>query len=403
MAAFDPKRVLRQISNYLIHNLFQKEGQNVSITWDDLSETNVSPIFDAWQAMPERARRKVEIVLHEVDEMATEDGIRAIVEEANVGGDGQLVQNIDGFQSRHDKAVWTYLMSDAVWDTAVRFARADLLSRQRYWITRINIPRVSPRTDKAHLEELEVALAAYFVNTQARGRICRIEHYLRSGKQDYFFCYLEDYADTYINFDEQGEFARTPERRAFELVFVYDRDHGSLSMYARGGKKVNVDLQEIFCRVILDEELGLEDRSSQPYELNGLIKSSFALVTDPGDGINVVRVRRLRLSVKGQSRRRITLEADPEGPVDDIYRMMADYLDRSKIPTSIVNVTQAGLRFEFDGSDPERPKSMSFDVSHPNSSNLKSKPERLRELGEKYLKRWGIDRAEAIIESHAVG
>jgi hypothetical protein len=36
---------------------------------------------------------------------------------------------------------------------------------------------------------------------------------------------------------------------------------------------------------------------------------------------------------------------------------------------------------------------MTFDVSFPDSCNLKSLREEYRLLGEKYLNRWGIDRA----------
>jgi len=138
---------------------------------------------------------------------------------------------------------------------------------------------------------LEEALAAFFQATQARGRHCQIEHYVRASGADYFFAYLDEYADTYVTLDDAGAFDRRPERRALELVMVYDRQHGTLDMYARGGKKVYIPLQEIFCRVILDEEIGPENPNSHPYELNGLLSRDFQFPTDPADGIDTVRVR----------------------------------------------------------------------------------------------------------------
>jgi len=60
---------------------------------------------------------------------------------------------------------------------------------------------------------------------------------------------------------------------------------------------------------------------------------------------------------------------------------------------SILNVTQVGLKFSFDESNEEMPRSLSFDMSYPNSSNLKSKPDSVREVAEKYLREWGLDRA----------
>lgn len=276
---------------------------------------------------------------------------------------------------------------------AVRFARADSLSRGRYWIKRCDIPAVAPDTSAGKREELEEALSAFFLATQARGRHCQVEHYRRASGADYFFAYLDDYADTYVTLDNDGAFDRRAERRAFELVMVYDRDLGTLEMYARGGKKVYVPLQEIFCRVILGEEIGEENRDSHPYELNALLDSGFQFPTEPADGIDSVRVRKMRLSIKGLPRRRITLEADPDGGPNDIYEMMADYLDQHRLPASILNVTQVGLKFSFNSDREDLPRSMSFDLSWPNSSNLKSKPEVPRELAEKYLRQWGLDRA----------
>jgi len=397
---FDPKRVLRQISNDLLKDLFETHGHELDLPWDDLAETEVEPIFNAWQDLPEEECRAIEIVLHEVSAMANGDeGTRAICEEAIRQGRQDLIDDLDGYESRHDKAVWTYIRATDIWNLAVRFARADSLSRGRYWIKRCDIPDVEPDVSAEKREELEDALAAFFLVTQARGRHCQVEHYVRASGADYFFAYLDDYADTYVTLDDTGEFDRRPERRAFELVLVYDREHGTLEMYVRGGKSVYIPLQEIFCRVILGEEIGPEDRNSHPYELNGLLSRDFQFPTDPGDGIDTVRVRKMRVSVKGLPRRRITLEADPTAGVDDIYEMIDQYLNDHNLPTSILNVTQVGLKFSFDPANEDLPKSLSFDLTWPNSSNLKSKPEGVRELAEKYLREWGLDRAASSQEA----
>jgi len=391
---FDPKKILRQTSHHLLQDLFEVHHHELDVPWDNLKQTQVNEIFNAWQAMPEKDRREIEIVLQEVQEMATEDGIRAIVEEAIRQDQRELIADIEEYDSRHDKAVWTYIKARDVWEAAVRFARADTMSRERSWIKRINIPCKKPGVDAATIGELEAALSAFFTASQGRGRYCKVEHYFRACGCDYFFTYLDDYADTYVNLNTAGDFARTAERRAFELVFAYNRQLGTLDLFSRGGRKLRESLQEIFCRVILDENIGPEDRDSHPYELNGLISRDFEFPTDPEDGIKMVQVCKLRLTVIGQPRRRIILEADPDAGPDDIYDMMDAYLNRHRFPPSIVNVTQVGFKFSFDQEEDWQPKSLSFQVSYPNSSNLKSKPERLRQLGEKYLRLWRLDRAK---------
>ncbi len=140
------------------------------------------------------------------------------------------------------------------------------------------------------------------------------------------------------------------------------------------------------------EDPGPGGPRGHPYELNAL-KARVALPTDPADGIAEVRVRRLRLSLLGQQKGRIILEADPEGHPEQVYDLLERVFDEHRWPRALYNVTQASLQFRFVPTGEERPRRMSFDVSYPNSCNLRSLRDDDRELGEKYLKRWGIDRA----------
>jgi hypothetical protein len=119
----------------------------------------------------------------------------------------------------------------------------------------------------------------------------------------------------------------------------------------------------------------------------------FRFRTDPEDGIAEVRVRRLRLVVNSNSKRRIILEANPEAGRNDIFDMIEEYLNKTRLPMSKVSVTMVSFQFRFAPVGDERGKQFSFNVSFPDSCNLKSMPEERRGLGEKYLKEWGIDRA----------
>ena len=145
--------------------------------------------------------------------------------------------------------------------------------------------------------------------------------------------------------------------------------------------------------IILGEQLGEETDDSHPYQLDALLNRDFEFPTDLDDGIVEVRVRRLKISIAGRPRQRIILEADPGGEINDIYEMVEEYLNQSRIPKSSLNVIGVSFKLSFDHQDNDLPRSLSFDVSHPNSSNLKSKPEKLRQLGEKYLSNWELDRA----------
>jgi hypothetical protein len=391
MSQFNPKRVLRHVSRPLLKEFFERQGQPLAVGWDQPPERLVEEIFSEWQNLPDTPRKEIEILLQDTHEMATEDGVKIIVEVAQYDG-LELADDLNELESRYDMAVWTLLNHRGVWDNALRFAQADGLATGRYWDKRGELPKVVPNVSPTALGELEAAVSSFFRQREGRGHRCRVEHLLRRNRQDYFFVYLSDYADVYLSLDDHNNLVRAPERRVFEVVFAYDREQGTLEMYARGGRKVVEPLQRAFCRVVLGQDVRLSGDGPAAYQLDKLMDDN-GFPTDPEDGILEVSVRSLRLSVVGQQRGRITLEADPEKGRRHIYNMIENYLNKSRLHRSILHVTRATLHFRLSGNGHGR--SLTFAVGFPNSCNLKSKREDQRVLGEKYLREWGIDVAAA--------
>ena len=121
---FNPKRVLRQISNPLLEEFFERQGHALDVEGDAISNTQVDGMFDAWQRLSDGPRKTIEIVFHDVDEMANEDGVRVIIEEGQYRGEdlSPLLETMDG---RNNKAIWTFMNRCDAWDVAVRFVEAD--------------------------------------------------------------------------------------------------------------------------------------------------------------------------------------------------------------------------------------------------------------------------------------
>lgn len=387
MPQYNPKRVLRHISNPLKRELFERGGHPLPVPWDRITDTQVEPVFRAMQALPEEARKRIEIVLQDVDDLANEDGIRVLVDEGRRRR-FDLANDLEAMESRCDKALWVFLHHPDVWRPAVLFAQADRLSVGRSWTKRDDMPKVEPGTGEEDIRKFEGALSAYYRESQARGHHSHIDHFPRGGGQDYYFVYLSDYADTHANFDDAGEFRRSPDRRAFEIVFAYDRNAGTLEMHAKGGRNVFGALQRIFSRVILGRDLPPADPRARPYKLDHLMRRRSGFPTDPEDGIRQVSIRRIRLAVVGGSRERITLEADSDDRPEAIYDAMDRDLNKERLSQSILHLTRATFELRFNGNGQE--EILTFDV-YPRSCNLKSKREAHRLIGEKYLKRWKID------------
>jgi len=357
--------------------------------WETFEETDVDPIYDAWQALPKEARDQAELDFQLIDDMASAEGVMAVIEEGHFHGEDLRVEfeTHDGF---HAKAFWTFLERSRIFEVASLLDQVDNMNR-RYLLRRKDMPKDDPDLSPQARAAFEAGLSALYDERQGRGRRCRMEPYLRAGRYHYIFAYLDDYVSTFVGYGPDGQFERHPQRRAFEVVFIYDPVDGTLDLHtqAQGDKQLKAELQQVFSRAFLHEELPPQSRGSHSYELNGLKSRDFPFPTDPADGILDVRVKKLRLVAIGNARHRITLEGDASGKRDDIYDLVDEALNLEKLPLSAVNVTHASIRMLFAMGE-KRPKSVSFEVSFPDHCNLKDNEQHRKARA--YLKQWGIAR-----------
>lgn len=388
---YAPKSFLRDTSNRLLKRCFKEV---LDVDWESLPEHAVDIVYDKWQELPEKQRVGIERQFEDADELNSEQGVQVLVDECAFHRvDIALEWQQEGLESFRDRALWVALNHPRAFEVAGIINHAHNLPR-RYWKKRGNMPQRHPDVSRQAIGRFRDAISAYFRQAQGRGHRCTVDPYLRVQRYHYLFVYPDDYANTYLGHDDAGQFVRRPQRPAFEVVFLYDPVDGTLELFAQGRKEVYESLQTIFCRELLGQELPPEGPNSHPYELNGLKTRGFGFPTDPADGVEDVRVQKLRLSVLGWHKRRIWLEADPDGGAEDIYDMMEKYLNERNLPSSLVNVATARISIKIAALGDLKGGTVTFDVSYPNSSNLKSeKRQRLRAIAEKYIKEWGIDRA----------
>ena len=388
---YAPKQFLRQAENGLLEQYFAQRKEQVDVPWDELPETDSDTIYEAWQQLPEASVIGIDEDFRNIAQLASGEGIRTLIEEGHFHK-VELAPSLDARDGFVNKAFWVFLNQRRVFDVALILDRSDHLNG-RYWRMRKDMPKKAPDLSPDAIDELARSLSAYYREKQGRGRHCHVDKYLRADRKHYFFAYPQDYADTFIGYDDKGAFERKRQNPAFEVIFVYDPIDGELDLFAQGGKDIKQDLQEVFARTILHEDLGQEDKTSQPYELNGLKKRDFAFPTDPADRIAEVRVKALRLSVIGNGGRQLSFEVPPKGPTREIHDFIENALDAEQLPMAMVNVKSAAIQVRFDtsGGPGRQTKTVSFRVSHPDSCNLKDSPEEL--LVKQYLKRWEIERA----------
>lgn len=389
MATFDPRKLLKQISNPLLQHFFAARGELHEVDWDSLTKHKVEPVFLAWQELPQDEKQAIQLVFQDIHYLSSPRGAEVLLEQIRWKRP-TLVSEFAAQKSLQSKAMFVLINAPELMETAAQFARSDQLHGGRSWQRCVSLPSINPRTTRRQIESLETLIKKYYEPRQMRGKYCKVEHQERSDGCDYFFAYLDNYPDSRPEFEGNGgRFVLRSSRSAFENVFIYNRSNGSLDISAKGGRPVREEMQRVFCKCILDWEFDAKVHQPPPYQLDHLFVSSAALPLELGDGIESVDITRMRIEQLGVPGY-IELKCDRGSPPGAMYQEIERSLNPSRINRSSIKVRSVTISIVFGRDGRGRNSRASFDVTVPHTCNLKDRPEEQRTVIEKCLKRWGI-------------
>src|ERR1035437_5934270 len=358
---YSPKLFLQQIPKDLLRQFFTRRGELGDLDWDGLDDADVDPILNAWHVLPLPQQADIERWFRAISALATKEGLRTVIEECQFHEVG-LPESFSKIQGIHEKIFWVYLQKDKVLLSAGRLNRADHL-HARYWRRRNDLPARQPDITHPTRRLLEEEISEYYKKHQDRGTYCTVQLYRRREKIHYFFAYPSDYADTAIVYNDKGVLERKCQQAAFEVIFAYNEATGILDDFVQGDKNLRRDLEAIFCRLVLKEELPEEDPKRPPYQLDALRKPEFDFPTNPQDRIKEQRVKSLRLSIVGPGFGRIIFESDSWRKRGDIHDLIDKYLNHAQESAVIMRVTQAEMQVTFETAD--GPDQVTFRITHP--------------------------------------
>lgn len=388
---FDPRKILKQISNSLLKEFFARRKVLLDLPWETLKETDMEIPFAAWQALPDEARQEIQIALHELTELEDQRGLAVIAEEIRRFCPERLVE-WSAFEGRLDKCMWFYLNMPEFFKEVTLFTRTDAQSQGRYSVRRDGLPTGVSTFSPQMQEGLQKALRDYYWANEMRGQYCEVQHYSRPGKAEYFFTHSDDWPDRLLVFGDDGKMTPRSGRYAFSNVFVYCPDDGSLEVIAKGGKKVHLPLQQAFCKAIFNLDVGPADPLRAVYRLDMLLDPAFRLVTEPEDGVKHARLARIRLVPVSSSYNvdYFELKFPPWVGRSESLEKVLKFLAACDLTPEQILVKQASFQIQCMKDRSGRERKLTFDVSAPNSCNLKSRGDNERVIGERCLRRWGV-------------
>lgn len=381
---FTPQQFLRQVPNSLLQAYFAKRNQLTDLPWDQFRETEVESIHEAILQLHESDRRAIGAEFRAVAEMGQRKAISTLMEVARDQG-VNLAEVCPAMSSTQETAFWTFLNHPDLFEEARAVAHWLQLPK-RSMEKRNGLPTIAPDVTADTLARFAGQLTDYFQRHQGRGEHCQVEHLLRAGHIDFFFAYPADYADIFIGYEEDGNFARRQWKPAFEVIVAFDRTAGTLDIYAEGPGLIREEIAKIFTREVLRHDAEPQRIPKPPYNLQLLLEPGLQFPAKTEDNLKWFKVRALRLQ-KPNSIEKVTFDVGSGEHTRDIHALLDETLDAQRMPRQDLLVTQAILQAGFE-TGRKRPKSITFTITQPSGCTLGDSDEEL--TLRRYLKEWKI-------------
>lgn len=355
------------------------------VNWDGPGDV-VRPLLQAVDEMDPVTRDGLETVAERVTGMADEAGEAAIY---SIAQDPAL---LDTLRNAYDRALWMYINEAAGFRHAEEVRFTDERRRGRMWDGFIGEPNLVLRRDTASLDAFKAGIRDRFRSNNVHvdlfdrnrptfeGRDCALVQatVYREGRPDDF---LE-----FVN----GALDRRPRRPVFEAAITYEQATGVIEVVAND-RDSREDMVRLFARDLLASEFRQERLPFRQFDL-GVLRRHFIFPTDPGDGIESVRVNHLRLMPIDTVGERVTFECMRQA-TQTIWQMAQERFGANNPLLGGWVVTQAKLTIRFHPeAGSRRGKTLPLTITMPHGCDLKDRTERERMIGDKYLRRWGIVR-----------
>ncbi len=367
---YNPRNFLRLVPVPPLREYFDQRQWLQELDWDGVSDGDVTPIYDAWMALPAEERQAISVDFQNAVALCSKRGIHAILDAGAATG-LDLVPTISLAKTNIEKVFRVLLDQPSVFRIASQFVWADNLSR--HWHRRRDLPPSPPDLSVEALQELKAAISDYYVKNQGRGQYCNIEIYQR-GEAHYLMVYLADYPSAVICFEDSDQLKRSLQQQAFDVVFIFRDKQGHLELYADADPQMRKELGQMFARHVLRQDVSLEAAAEPAFDLERLKDPAFRFKIDPADGIKAMRLRSMRFRVPDGEGGRITFATAPRSKDASLHGLINLGLNSSALSLEHLWVEHVTIQAVFLKANPG-PKSVTFNLTSHNTCNLKDTPE----------------------------
>jgi hypothetical protein len=386
---FSFRHFLRQTPSRASKAFFDSRGVEFgdAVDWRAAEHVIARQIAEAMDRMSGEQVAPLISSLERAHALSDESGIRALVNAAE--DPGALLAAFDQTENDQERTLRVLVENSKVFERAEDIRYFDYRVEGSYG-RRFRVQQdATVSRDPADLDKFQWAVGAYFRSIDGSGRSCVAEVIDRNAEGTVqVTLFVEGLASNAVGFD-QGGLYRRPQRPAIQAAIVYCGRTGTIETVARGGKPVHEELRELFAQQLLHIDPRFDAIRPRRFRLDRLADRP-TLPTDPADGIEMARVRRLKLLPTSNRPGALVIEAPSDRRDLSAQGLSADWFqDWDPVPRGF-DIVQATISIHFRAVDGRRPRTIHLELTSLGSSNLKRLKQEDRILLEKYLIKWRL-------------
>lgn len=290
----------------------------------------------------------------------------------------------------HDRALYVFLRTPDAFKRAEDIRYSDAYRKSRMWAGYLG-----PKKADVSNDPLDIQLFMDKVSSlsQASGKV-KVETFKRTKPYGdgqslelvQVMIYREGLPESYHVFEDDDVVSHVV-RPVRELVLSYEPQSGQIEIIA-DNSAIRENVVKAFAETMLGIKIEGERVPLKQYELKKLLQE-YDFPTDPDDGIQSVKITMMKLRCL-ESHNKVTLEvgAKEQRSIHEVSKSWFSSHDPMKSGFVVAQV-KLTIKFAPDTESP-RGKTIPVKISYPNNCDLKSRTEKERLIGDKYLKDWGL-------------
>ncbi|ABC32276.1 conserved hypothetical protein [Hahella chejuensis KCTC 2396] len=381
------RQFVRHASVEIMRDYFSRKRPPVDgVDWTQDRSTLLHTLTQWVDTFTPEERVRLRVDMERVQQMSDEVGQAALL------GAVRDVTKLKSLPSAQDRSLWTYLHESESFRHAEDIRYADQYRHGRNWSGYQVETGLRLRSDEMSLEVFKDRVRSLF----GLGEKVKVDMFQRvlaaeDGGQSQVFqimVYQEGLPDSYLEFEGENDIVSRIRRPISEHAIIYCESNGAVEVVAAKAERRDA-IARAFTEALLARGVEAERTPLRRYDLEPLMANQ-TLTWDASDGIESVHLVMLKLKdLAGLGRLQIET---PAKSIMGLHEYAQEYFsEHSPLTSGGFVPTQAKLviRFHPDNGS-ARSKTLPVRITLPNGCDLRSRTDKERLIGEKYLKRWGL-------------